>query len=127
MGRRRVHAGLGAAAVMVFAWAGCKGQGAAPPPSAASLEVQCERLGKICGDTGKHVEKIIEACKLAAKVQVERKCTGAAIAAYDCYETDICSDADKVWALEDVRVLAERKNKCVAEREALRTCAEPAK
>lgn len=127
MGRRRVRAGLGAAAVMMVAWTGCKGQGAAPAPSAASLDVQCERLGKICGDTFKHVESFIAACKLAAKPQVARGCTSAAIAAYDCFEQDICSHGDKVWALADVDVLAERKNKCVAERAALKTCTEATK
>jgi hypothetical protein len=41
---------------------------------------------------------------------------------YDCFEKELCGKTDKVWALDDLRVLADRKNKCVAERNAVAEC-----
>ncbi len=92
--------------------------------SAADLDKRCEELGKACGDNDKHVEKIIDECKQAAKRQVEKGCTDKALAAYSCYEKDVCGNGDKVWAVDDLRVLADRHSKCVAEGSASRECVE---
>ena len=46
-----------------------------------------------------------------------------AVAAYDCYEKQLCGKGDKVWALGDLRVLSERHGKCAAERDASHACA----
>jgi hypothetical protein len=95
----------------------------AEPPAAVDLDKRCVQLAKICGDKAKHVEKMTEACKLAAKKHVEKGCTDKVVAAYDCYETELCAKTEKVWALDDLGVLAERHGKCVAARDALRACA----
>ena len=114
------------AALAVCAWTACKDKGdvAKTGASAADLDKRCEQLGKVCGDKDKHAEKIIEGCKQAAKKQVERGCTDKAIAVYDCYEKELCANGDKVWTIEDLRVLADRRSKCVAERNASHECAE---
>ena len=113
-------------ALTVCVWAACKdkGDGAKTQASAADLDKRCEQLGKACGDKDKHVEKIIEECKQAAKKHVENGCPVKTIAVYDCYEKEVCGNGDKVWAIEDLRVLADRHGKCVAEREASRECTE---
>ena len=49
-------------------------------------------------------------------------CEATAIAAYDCYEKQLCGKGDKLWALEDFGVLAQRHSKCLAERVAARDC-----
>lgn len=90
--------------------------------TAADLDQRCQHLAAACGDQGKHVDKIADECKVTAKTQVAKGCTGAAIAAYRCYEAELCGKADKVWAVDDLRVLAERQGKCVDERAALATC-----
>jgi len=90
--------------------------------SAADLDKRCEQLGNTCGDKDKHDEKITAECKQAAKEQVEKGCTDKAIAVYDCYEKELCGKGDKVWTVDDLRVLADRHNKCVAERAADREC-----
>ncbi len=88
---------------------------------AVELDKRCEQLAKVCGEKGKHVDKILEECRQAAKVQVAQGCTAKAIAAYDCYVKELCGN-EKVWAIQDVRVLAERHGKCVAEQTAIREC-----
>jgi hypothetical protein len=60
---------------------------------------------------------------VAAKKHAAKGCTEKATAAYDCYQNELCGKAEKVWALPDLGVLAERHNKCIAQRNALRTCA----
>jgi hypothetical protein len=101
-------------------WTGCKDKGGAK--SVTDLDKRCEQLAKGCGDKDKHVDKIVDDCKAAAKKQVDKGCVDKAVAVYDCYEKELCGKEDKVWALEDLRVLADRQNKCTAERTALKDC-----
>lgn len=106
------------AALALYATA-CKGKDdAAKKPG--DLDSRCEQLGKICGDTDAHIAKIVDACKQAATKQAS--CADKVTALYDCYEKDVCNKADRVWALEDMRVLAERNKLCAAERTAVATC-----
>jgi hypothetical protein len=98
-----------------------------PKKDAAAEETEkmarrCEALGKACGDKDKHQAKVLEECKEAAKQQIDKRCTDKAIAAYDCYEKEICSGLGKVWAMDDFRVLTARHGKCVAERTAAVEC-----
>lgn len=90
--------------------------------SAASLDAQCARLGKSCGDTDKHVEKIVDECRKVAKTQVEKGCTDLTLALSDCYARELCGKADKVWAFGDLPVLSKRTNKCIAEQAAVDAC-----
>lgn len=92
------------------------------PGSSADLVTRCEELAKACGESDKHVQKIAAECKEAAKEQVVSGCTEKAVAAYDCYQKMLCGKGDKVWALDDLRVLSERHGKCVPERDASRAC-----
>ncbi|HEY5937809.1 MAG TPA: hypothetical protein VIU61_24340, partial [Kofleriaceae bacterium] len=96
-----------------------------PAITPADLERRCDRLGKACGDGAKHVTKLTAECKQAAKRQTQSSCARAAITAYDCYETKLCGRKDKVWALDDLRILSERKARCAAEAEAVRACTGP--
>jgi hypothetical protein len=107
-------------------WTGCKGKEEVTitPSTAADLEKRCARIGAACGDQQKHSDKIIDECKTLAKKQVENGCTDKAIAVYDCYEKQVCGATEKVWALGDLSVLAERHSKCVAEIKASRECTE---
>lgn len=121
---------LAAAALAACALTACKdkdtdpGKGAAAktPATAADLDERCTLMSKACGEKEKHVEKIVAVCKVAAKKQVEKGCIDKAIAEYDCFAVDLCGGTDKVWAFDDLRVLADRHNKCVAERKAVRDC-----
>lgn len=108
----------------VFAWTACKDNVDEPgaKTAAVDLDKRCVQLAKICGDKGKHVEKITEECKLAAQKQIANGCTAKVTAVYDCYERELCGSGDKVWTIEDLRRLATRHNKCVVEQEASRTC-----
>jgi hypothetical protein len=126
MARRTFLGWLPVAALAVCVWTGCKDktEEAKPQASTTDHEKRCLQLGKICGDKGKHVEKIVDECKQAATKQAEKGCTDKVAAVYDCYEKELCGTGDKVWALDDLRVLAERHKKCVAERDAARQCAE---
>lgn len=108
----------------------CKGKDAdkaaapvpASAPTAADLDAKCDLLAKTCGDTDKHVEKIVEECRQAAKTQVAKGCTDKAIALSDCYARELCGKADKVWSFGDLSVLAARQSKCVADRAAIDAC-----
>jgi hypothetical protein len=126
MVRRRLLGYLLVPALAVCAWTACKEDKdvAETKASAADPDKRCVQLGKLCGDKAKHVEKMIDECKQAAKKQSENGCTDKANAVYDCYERELCGSGDKVWTIDDLRVLADRKNKCVAERTASRECAE---
>ena len=128
MASRRLLGCLPLVALAVCASTACKDKDkvdvAGTTTSAADLDRRCVQLGKVCGDKGKHVEKIIDECKQAAKKQVENGCTDKVIAAYDCYERELCGSGDKVWTIEDLRLLATRHSKCVAEQDASRACAE---
>ena len=100
---------------------GCKDKDGASSGD-SGLDKRCEQLGRLCGDKDKHDEKIITECKTAAKKHVEKSCVDKATAAYDCYEKELCGKGEPVWALDDLRVLADRHKKCADERDALRDC-----
>jgi hypothetical protein len=127
MVRRRLPGWLPIVAIAIGAMA-CndkdKADASRPPASAADLDKRCELVAKACGDKAKHVEKILDQCKQAAVKQVVNGCTDKAIAAYDCYVKDLCGNADKVWAIEDISVLGDRHKKCVVEQTAMRACSE---
>ena len=106
-------------ALALCVWAGCKDKAKGPT---SELDQRCEKLGKTCGDNDKHVEKIVDECKQAAKKQVDKGCAAKVTAAYDCYEKELCGKTDKVWAIDDFRVLSGRKSKCVAEEKAASDC-----
>jgi hypothetical protein len=106
--------------LLLVVCAACKGDSAKAPP--ADLDARCAKLAAACGDKDKHVDKIADGCKAAAKKEGEKGCADKASALYDCYEKEVCGKADKIWALDDMRVLAERANVCAAERTALTTC-----
>jgi hypothetical protein len=124
MGIRRLLARLPIAALALGAVTACKSDPAKPKASPADLDRRCTQIGPACGEKVKHQERMIEACQTLAKKQVEKSCTDHAIAVYDCYDKELCGAGDKVWALDDLRVLAERKTKCVPELKALRECVE---
>jgi hypothetical protein len=102
--------------VLLGALGACKGGDAT-----ASAE-RCAQLAKACGEQDKHVEKIVEACTQAAKQHADKGCADPLAALHACYEKQLCGGTDKVWALDDLRVLAERHDKCAAERAAVRAC-----
>ncbi|HUS30088.1 MAG TPA: hypothetical protein VMZ53_16390 [Kofleriaceae bacterium] len=112
---------LGWFLVGVCALAAC-GKDSKGGPSVADLEKRCDALSKACADTDKHVEKLGGECKAAAKTESERGCGDKAIALYNCYENAVCGTGDRVWALPDLKVLAERHKKCDAEQAALTAC-----
>ena len=66
------------------------------------------------------MDKIIAECKEAAAKKAA--CTDKVTALIGCYERDVCGTGDKVWALADLKVLAERHQKCAAERTAIAEC-----
>jgi len=88
---------------------------------ATSLDAKCEALATVCGDTDKHIQKILDECKQAA-AKLGAPCTDKAAVLYDCYTKELCGGKDKVWALDDLRVLVDRHGKCVAERDAVKAC-----
>jgi hypothetical protein len=121
------------AALALCAGTGCKdkeekkgGDSTGGTGTSADLMTRCDQLGKACGDSDKHVQTIAEECKVAAKDQVVSGCIDKAVSAYDCYLEQLCGKGDKVWGLRDLGVLSERHGKCVAERDAIRTCVETA-
>lgn len=128
MTRRRLLGWVPVAALVVCAWTGCgkdkgdKSEKGTSGTSSADLVTRCEQLASACGDNDKHTQKILEECKQAATEQVASGCTEKAIAAYDCYEKELCGKADKVWALGDFGVLSQRHGKCAAERAASSAC-----
>jgi hypothetical protein len=121
---RRLLARLPIAALALCAVTACKSGPAKPKASAADLDKRCVQIGPACGEKVKHQERIIADCQTAAKTQVEKGCTDYQLAVYDCYDKELCGKGDKVWALDDLRVLAERKTKCAAELKAARECIE---
>jgi hypothetical protein len=123
MAHRRLLGWVPVAALAVCALAACKDKSDIGEKKASvDLVRRCEQLGKACGDSDKHVQKIVEECKQAAATQVDKGCTREAVAAYDCYEKELCGKGDKVWTLDDFRVLSDRFGKCLAERGASRRC-----
>src|SRR5687767_12498088 len=127
MALRRHFGCLAALALAMCVGTACKDdaqEAEAPKPKASTVDLdkRCLQLGKVCGDKSKHVDKIVDACKQAAKRELEKGCSEKSIAAYDCYERELCGKSDKVWAIEDLGVLAERHGKCVNERSAALAC-----
>lgn len=127
----------GVVIIAAIAVATCRGDRAVPPlarppladaaglpPDAPAIEVaaRCARLGTTCGDMPKHEAKITAECEQALAA-LASECRGAAVAAFECYEQELCGSDDKIWAYADLGVLAERRGRCAAERAALATCA----
>jgi hypothetical protein len=100
---------------------GC-GKDKAAPGKTPDLTAHCETMALACGDKDKHIAKITGECKDAAKPMTEKGCAAAAHALYDCYEKQVCSGKDRVWTLDDLRVLAGRNSKCVVEQMAVTDC-----
>jgi len=100
----------------VLACGACKGND--ETSAAGKPEQRCEQLAKACADTDKHTEKLRDECKQA----VTPTCAEKQSALYDCYEKQVCGKGDRIWALHDFSVLAERKNICVDERKAVAAC-----
>lgn len=128
MPRRRLLGRVPVAVLALCAWTACKDQDkadiAATKTSTADLDKRCVQLAKVCGDKAKHVEKITAECKQAVTKQIANGCADKVIAGYDCYERDLCASGDKVWTIEDLRLLATRHGKCVVEQGAIRACTE---
>ena len=103
-----------AALALALALVACKGKEAPK----ANPDTRCVQLAKICADTDKHIAKLADECMTAAKPN----CADKASALYDCYEKELCGKTDKIWALEDLGVLADRHGKCAAEKTALHDC-----
>jgi len=102
---------------------GCKNKDKDDGAKAAgpNLDSRCEQLAKACGDDT-HTPKLLDSCKQAAKKQLEKVCGDKASVMYDCYEKELCGKGDKVWSIDDLRVLADRHAKCAAEQTATKTC-----
>ena len=102
---------------------GCKGEEkAAPAKGAVDFNARCSQLAKACSNNDKHIEKLFDGCTEAAKKQPDAACADKLRALYDCYEKSVCGGSDKVWAFEDLGVLAQRHKTCVAETSALASC-----
>jgi hypothetical protein len=119
MALRNLLANVSIAAMAVCALPACKDKAKTQAPD---LEKRCETLAKACGEQDKHIDKLVDACKQAAQKQVEKGCSSQVTAVYTCYENELCGSKDRVWALQDLPVLAKRHGKCVAEIEASREC-----
>jgi hypothetical protein len=117
---------LGCLLLLGLALAACgkdkdsKNESAATPTASDDLAKRCMQLAKLCGDSDKHVQKIADECK---QVVPQQGCMDKLLASYDCYEKELCGKNEKVWSLDDLRVLTERHGKCAAERKAARECA----
>jgi hypothetical protein len=98
---------------VIWSLSACKGKEAPKTP-----DTRCVQLGKACADTDKHIAKLAEDCMMANKPN----CGDKASALYDCYEKELCGKADKIWALQDLGVLADRNGKCAAEKTAFKDC-----
>jgi hypothetical protein len=106
---------LGYVLVAAALCSACKGK---EEPAKTSVTDPCERLANSCSDD-KHAAKLADECKAAAAKQ---GCPDKVGAMYVCFEQDVCSAADKAWALEDLKKLADRKQACAAERKAVLEC-----
>ena len=102
----------------LLACGACKGKGKAEPGTAGSGDVRCDELAKTCSDNEKHVDKLAEGCKQASVPG----CAAKLNALFDCYEKSLCGKGDRIWAFEDLAVLADRKNLCADERKAASAC-----
>jgi hypothetical protein len=97
------------------------GKGGGGGVGGAKLAERCEPMAKKCGDSSR-LAKLVGECTLAATKLSDKGCVAEARAAFDCYEKKLCGKGDKVWALDDFRVLAERNKACLDEREAIAAC-----
>lgn len=116
----RTFLGCLVAAAVVLTACG-DGKGKANKGASTLDSASCEQLAKACSDD-KHVEKLADECTRAGDKLGKRGCTETAATLYGCYEKKLCGKSDKVWTLDDLRVLAERHQVCASEREALRAC-----
>src|SRR3954454_14038271 len=118
MAARRIFGCL----LAICVWTGGKDKGDATTGagSAVATTKECETLAKACGDTPKHIEKLTAECSVAAAKK--NACADKLQALIACYEKDVCGAGDKVWTIEDLRVLAERHQKCATERAAIAGC-----
>src|SRR6185503_20907011 len=91
--------------------AACKSDGGKAGAASAELDKRCDAIAKACADTDKHIEKLGTECKDTGKTQATKGCGDLAIALYNCYENAVCGTGDKVWALADLKVLADRHKK----------------
>lgn len=112
--------------LLAVVWIGCGRDDKSEPepakPAPGDEDKECVQLAKLCADKSKHVDKMLDECKLSSKKQREKGCFDKVSALYDCYQRELCGKADKVWTIGDLGVLAERHNKCVAERTAAASC-----
>lgn len=113
---------LGCLAFAVLATTAACGKDKKEQAAAADLEARCALLAKACGEKDKHVERITEECKGNSKPPSEKGCAAQAMSLYDCWEKDVCGGKDKVWSLDDLKVLAQRNKKCEAQAKALEDC-----
>jgi hypothetical protein len=107
--------------------AGCKDKGTDKSNGAVDFDTRCSQLAKACSDQDKHEEKVFDGCKALGQKQTDAACTAKLVALYDCYEKHVCGAADKVWAFEDLKVLADRHKACVDENKAYVACSGGAK
>jgi hypothetical protein len=113
---------LGWLLIAACALTGCsKGDGKAGA-GATDLDKRCEALAKACADTDKHIAQLGDECKADAKKQITKGCNDFAMALHNCYENAVCGTGDKVWAMPDLKVLADRHKKCAPEQKALTDC-----
>jgi hypothetical protein len=105
---------IGCLVALLTVTAACKGKS-----DAKAGGDHCEPLAKACGDSPKHIAAIKEGCKAADKAT----CVDALSALYDCYERQVCGHGERIWAYDDLGVLADRKAVCAAERKAATDCA----
>lgn len=103
---------LGCLVALLTLSAACKGKGDAGGD-------RCDQLAKACGDNDKHMAKLLEGCKAADKPL----CGDKLDALYTCYEKQVCGRGDRIWAFDDLGVLADRKTLCAAEHKAATDCA----
>jgi hypothetical protein len=106
---------LGCLVALLTLSAACKGKG-----DANGEGDRCEQLAKACGDNDKHIAKIAEGCKAAATKPL---CADKLDALFACYQKQLCGRGDRIWAYDDLGVLAERKTACATERKAVNDCA----
>ena len=118
---RRSLAWLAVAALAACGVTGCSGDGDSTLVDLKAA-AQCDKLAAACGDVDTHIETIGQECRALA--ESSSACTDAALALYDCYERELCGGDDEVWALDDLRVLSERHEVCLEQRDALERCVE---
>jgi hypothetical protein len=112
---------LGWLLIAVCALTGC-GKGDGKAGAGTDLDKRCEALAKACADTDKHIAQLGDECKADAKKQTTKGCNDLAMALHNCYENAVCGTGDKVWAMPDLKVLADRHKKCAPEQKALTDC-----